>query len=377
MSENLRAFAADYPTLLAWLETLGSALAAGLVAVIAYRLAWSVVARLTRHRTFAATVLRFVRAPGCAVVVLLVLQFVWEAAPDGLPRLAVVEHATTLALTIALAWLGMRSVRGLAEAIILTHPLTSTENLQARRLQTQTQVLARIVMGVILFIGIALALMSFPAVRNIGTSLLASAGVAGLVVGLAARPALGNLIAGLQLALTQPIRLDDVVIIQGEWGRIEEIRATNVVVKIWDERRLVVPLQWFLENAFQNWTLTSSEIIGTVFIWADYRLPVAPVAAELERLCREDKAWDKRVCLIQVTDTNERAMQLRALVSSADASLNWDLRCRVRAGLIGFIQEHYPDCLPQARVEIEGRDKRAGGDADVAAPRKRVPAATA
>jgi len=377
MPDNLQAFAESYPTLIAWLETLGSAVVAGLVTAVAYRVAWSIVSRLTRHREVAATVIRFVRGAGCAVVVLVVLQIVWEAAPDDLPRLAVVEHATTLALTIALAWFGVRSVGGLAEGIVVTHPLSVADNLQARRLQTQTRVLARTVMGVILFVGIALALMSFPAVRNIGASLLASAGVAGLVVGLAARPALGNLIAGLQLALTQPIRLDDVVIIEGEWGRIEEIRATNVIVRIWDERRLVVPLQWFLEHAFQNWTLTSSAIIGTVFIWADYRLPVAPVAAELERLCRDDEAWDKRVCLVQVTDTSERAMQLRALVSSADASLNWDLRCRVRAGLIAFIQQKYPDCLPQTRVEIGERDRRPRDDADATPSRKRVPAPTA
>lgn len=355
MLERIQSFAADYPTLVAWLETIAAAAVAALVAIIAYRLVWTITSRLVRRRVFSASVLRFARAPGRLVVVLLVLQLVWDAAPGGLPRLATVEHATALALTVALAWLGMRCVGGVAEAIISTHPVTTADNLHARRVQTQTRVLARTVMGIILFVGIALALMSFPAVRNIGASLLASAGVAGLVVGLAARPALGNVIAGLQLALTQPMRLDDVVIIEGEWGRIEDIRSSYVVVRIWDQRRLVVPLQWFIEHPFQNWTLTSSEIIGTVFVWADYRLPVAPVAAELERLCREAKEWDRRVCVLQVTDANERAMQLRALVSSADSGLNWDLRCRVRAGLIAYIQRHYPGCLPQARVEIDGK----------------------
>lgn len=351
--QQLQALAAAHPVALAWLETVGWALAAAIVALILYRVASLVVSRVARRRVFASTVLRFTRPPARAVAVLLALQFAWDAAPSDLPRLAAVEHFTALALTIALAWFGTRFVGGFAEAIIATHPVTAADNLEARRVQTQTRVVARTIMGLILFVGVALALMSFPAVRAIGTSLLASAGVAGLVVGLAARPSLGNLIAGLQLALTQPIRLDDVVVVDGEWGRIEEIRSTYVVVRIWDERRLVVPLQYFLEHAFQNWTRTSAQIIGTVFVWADYRLPVAPVAAELERLVRDDRDWDRRVCVLQVTDANERAMQLRALVSSSDSSRNWDLRCRVRAGLIAFIQGRYPESLPQSRVEIE------------------------
>jgi small-conductance mechanosensitive channel len=351
--QALQAFATAHPVVIAWLETIGWALLVAIIVLIAYRVAWMVASRLVRHRVFATTVLRFTRAAGRTVAILVVLQFVWDAAPRDLPRIVAVEHLTALALTIALAWLGMRCVGGVAEAILATHPLTATDNLAARRVQTQTRVVARTIMGAILFVGVALALMSFPAVRAIGTSLLASAGVAGLVVGLAARPALSNLIAGLQLALAQPIRLDDVVIIEGEWGRIEEIQSTYVVLRIWDERRLIVPLQWFLDHPFQNWTRASAEIIGTVFVWADYRLPVAPVAAELERLCREDKDWDRRVCVLQVTDTDARAMQLRALVSSTDSSRNWDLRCRIRAGLIAFIQERHPECLPQARVEID------------------------
>lgn len=355
MIEDLQGFASAHATLIDWLETSGIAVAAALVAMGGYRLGWTVARRLTRDRVFSGTVLRFARVPGRVVAALLALELVWDAAPEGLPGLVTVERFTTLALTIALAWLGMRCVGGLADAIIASHPVTTADNLRARRVHTQTRIIARTIMGLILFVGVALALMSFPAVRSIGTSLLASAGVAGLVIGLAARPALGNVIAGLQLAFTQPIRLDDVVIVEGEWGRIEEIGASYVVVRIWDQRRLVVPLQWFMEHPFQNWTLSSADIIGSVFIWADYRLPLAPVTAELERLCRDASEWDGRVCVLQVTDANERAMQLRALVSSGDSGANWSLRCRVRAGLIAFIQQRYPDCLPQARIEIDDR----------------------
>ncbi len=353
MFENPQAFAADHPMLIAWLVTVTAAIAASLIAVLAFRLAWAVASRLAHHRIFAANVLRFTRGAACAVVIILVLQMVWEAAPDDLPRLSTVARFTTLALTVSLVWLGTRCVAGLSEAIIASHPTSASENLTARRIHTQTRVFARILMGVILFVGLALALMSFPAVRTIGTSLLASAGVAGLVIGLAARPTLSNLIAGLQLALTQPIRLDDVVVVEGEWGRIEEIGSSFVVVRIWDERRLIVPLQYFLERPFQNWTVSSAQIMGTVFLWVDYRLPLGPVTAELERLCREAPEWDGRVCVLQVTEANDRAMQLRALVSSADSPRNFDLRCRVRAGLIAFIQDRHYECLPQTRIEIE------------------------
>jgi hypothetical protein len=143
-----------------------------------------------------------------------------------------------------------------------------------------------------------------------------------------------------------------VVIIEGEWGRIEEITGTYVVVRIWDERRLVVPLNYFIENPFQNWTRTTSQLIGSVFLWLDYRMPLEPLRAELQRLCKQAPQWDGRVCVLQVTDANERAMQLRVLVSSVDSGTGWDLRCLVREGLIAFVQANYPQHLPLRRTEF-------------------------
>jgi small-conductance mechanosensitive channel len=166
---------------------------------------------------------------------------------------------------------------------------------------------------------------------------------------------LSNLIAGLQIALTQPIRLDDVVIIEGEWGRIEEIAGSYVVVRIWDERRLVVPLNWFIEHPFQNWTRSSSQLIGTVFLMLDFRTPLAPLREELQRLCEASPQWDRRVCVMQVTDANEQAMQVRMLVSSTDSGRNFDLRCQVREGLICYVQAHYPEALPRWRGELDRR----------------------
>src|SRR5690606_21506645 len=175
-------------------------------------------------------------------------------------------------------------------------PLTSKDNLSARRIHTHTRVMARSIMIIVIVIGAGAALMTLPLLRQVGTSLLASAGVAGIVIGFAAKPVLSNLLAGLQIAMTQPIRLDDVVIVENEWGWIEEITATYVVVRIWDQRRLVMPLQWFIENPFQNWTRSTSEILGTVLLWVDYRMPVDLVRQEAERLCREATEWDGRVC---------------------------------------------------------------------------------
>jgi len=202
-----------------------------------------------------------------------------------------------------------------------------------------------------MLVGLALALMTFPAIRQLGMTLLASAGIIGLAAGIAARPVFGNLIAGLQIALAQPIRLDDVIIVEGEWGRVEEITGTCVVVRVWDERRLVVPLQWFIENPFQNWTRTTSQLLGTAFLWLDYHAPMAAIREELTRICQGDERWDGRVCVAQVTEADRQAIQVRLLVSAANSGALFDLRCAVRERMIGFLRETYPECLPRWRVE--------------------------
>src|SRR5215813_8885062 len=268
-----------------WLVVLFPGAAAVAVALVVHLIAFAVLRRLTKFSVMANTMVEFTAAPAAMVLPLLALQFVMTAAPDDLPFARLAEHAISVLLIGSLTWLGAQAAGGVGEAVIRLHPANAgDDNLRARSIQTQTRVLTRTVMLFVLLIGIACALMTFPGMRQIGASLLASAGVAGLVAGIAARPVLGNLIAGLQIALSQPIRLDDVVIIENEWGRIEEITSTYVVVKIWDERRLVVPLQWVIEHPFQNWTRTESQLLGTVFLWVDYRVPLAPLRAELERV---------------------------------------------------------------------------------------------
>jgi Small-conductance mechanosensitive channel len=227
------------------------------------------------------------------------------------------------------------------------------DNLEARRIQTQTRVISRVLMGAIILLGTSIVLLSFDPVKQIGRTLLASAGIVGLVAGIAAKPVFGNLIAGLQIALTQPIRLDDVVIVEGEWGRIEEIGSSYVVVRIWDERRMVVPLSWFIENPFQNWTRRSADLLGTAFLWLDYRTPVAAVRQELERICHNEPLWDGRVCVTQVTETSEQTIQVRLLVSARNSGDAFDLRCLVRERMIDFLVREHPYALPRLRAQVE------------------------
>lgn len=305
---------------------------------------------------------------------LLALQVAWLAAAPDFPGLAAWRHGTLLAIIAAATWLAANALYGVRDAILLRHPVDASDNLRARRILTQATVLMRTLTGLVILLGVSTALMTFPDVRQVGASLLASAGLAGLVIGFAAKPVLGNVIAGMQIALVQPIRLDDVVVIEGEWGRIEEITGAYVVVRIWDERRLVVPLQWFIEHPFQNWTRSSADIIGSVFLWADYRLPLDALRQELERLCRSAPEWDGRVCVLQLTDASERAMQVRALVSSSDSGRNWDLRCRVREGLIAFLQREHPEALPRLRAEMAAAaSPRPDGDADAGRESSKLP----
>ncbi|MBN3803991.1 mechanosensitive ion channel [Paraburkholderia sp. Ac-20336] len=343
---------------------LGALVVTAIVTVVAigfHRFGSRIVMRIAEPHTLTSVVLRYIDKPTLFVLVIFVFAWVWSEAPDSLHFIEPVRDVTSIALIAALTWLSVRSAAAIGEAIIRAHPLDTADNLQARRIHTQARVLARSVMIVIVIVGMGGALMTLPGVRQIGASLLASAGVAGLVAGIAARPVLGNLIAGLQIALSQPIRLDDVVVIQGEWGRIEEITGTYVAVRLWDQRRLIVPLQWFIENPFANWTRSSSQIIGTVFLFVDYRMPLAPLREELARIVEHAPEWDRRVQVLQVTEGTERAMQLRALVSASDSGLAWDLRCRVREGLLDFIQRHYPEYLPRARAEVSAEPESGDG----------------
>lgn len=253
---------------------------------------------------------------------------------------------------ISFTWLGIRTIAQVKQIILKRYDIHQENNLEARKVYTQIGVIEKIVVTFVIIISATSILMTFEPIRQLGVSLLASAGLAGIVVGFAAQKSIANVFAGLQIAITQPIRLDDVVIVEGEWGWIEEITLTYVVVKIWDERRLVVPISFFIEKPFQNWTRTTSQILGSVFLYTDYRVPLESLRNELTRILKGSPLWDGRVNGIQVTNATEKSVEIRALMSSATSPKAWDLRCLVREKMLTFLQENYPESLPRSRVEL-------------------------
>lgn len=343
----------DWSTHASEIKFLTIAITVVVVLALVAPLVTMLLTRLATPFSFARDVLDRIKPPLRFLIPLIGLQIVWRSAPKEVEYADTVSHIVTLMIIANAIWLGLRIVDAGRQVIFKRHPIQVSDNRTARRIQTQTQVLVHTLSFFVILFGFAAMLMTFPGAKQIGTSLLASAGLAGLAVGFAAKPVLGNLIAGLQIALTQPLTIDDVVIVENEWGRIEEITSTYVVVKIWDERRLIVPLQYFIEKPFQNWTRESTQILGTLFLWVDYAMPLAPLREELDRLCKKvPELWDGRVSNIQVTDTTDKAIQLRVLVSSSNAGNNWDLRCYLREHLLHYIVANHPDYLPQLRTNM-------------------------
>jgi small-conductance mechanosensitive channel len=290
--------------------------------------------------------------PVRAILPLLALSLALPATYLPLKLEAPIRHAVVLGMIASIAWLLMAFISVFEDVISAEYRVDVKDNLRARKLQTQVQVLRRIAVVVISIVTLSIMLMTFPSIRQFGVSLFASAGLAGLVVAMAARPTLSSLIAGVQIAITEPIRMEDVVIVEGEWGWIEEIATTYVVVRIWDLRRLVVPLSYFIEHPFQNWTRKTADILGTVSIFTDYTVPVEEVRKEFHRVLQESGMWDGKVWGVQVTGATDRTMELRALMSAPDSGSAWDLRCYVREKLITFLQQKYPQSLPKTRAEL-------------------------
>jgi len=271
------------------------------------------------------------------------------------PRLDIIANRiTSIVLIASMALLLLRSVAAGQRLILGRFDTSVADNLRARQVATQLHIILRLVYIMIGLFAVAAVLMLFPTVRHVGTSLLASAGIAGVIVGFAAQKILGNLFAGIQIAMSQTIRQDDVVVVEGEWGRIEEIALTYVVVHLWDDRRLVLPLSYFIEKPFQNWTRTTAALTGSITLWVDYEIDVAAARDALREIIESSALWDRRFWNLQVSDLSEKTVQLRVLASAADSGRSWDLRCEVREKFIAYLQRHHPASLPRSRTELVG-----------------------
>jgi small-conductance mechanosensitive channel len=303
------------------------------------------------------------KGPLRLALIVLMLGLVVKIAPIREAAATVFGNILNLSFIALLGWTAMIAVQIGSQVYLRGFTLDAEDNLLARKHVTQVRILMRAAEILIVIMTIAAAMMSFEEVRQYGVSLFASAGVAGLAIGLAARPLLSNLIAGVQIAVAQPIRLDDVVFLENEYGTIEEITTTYVVIKLWDWRRMVVPLSYFIEKPFQNWTRETSALIGSVFLYVDYTVPVGKVREKLMEVARASPLWDGRVVVLQVSDaTKDHTVELRALLSARSAPAAWDLRCEVREKLIAFLQQEYPDALPRTRQEFVQRQAPHEGE---------------
>jgi len=269
------------------------------------------------------------------------------------------KKASTILFIFAMAWLMIALLKIIKKVVIQNYDIGVADNLKARKVYTQFTILERIFIFIIILLATGFALMSFEEIREVGISIFASAGVAGIIIGFSAQQFIGTILAGVQIAIAQPIKLDDVVIVEGEWGRIEEITLTYVVVGIWDKRRLIVPTPYFINQPFQNWTKTSSDLLGTVFLYVDYNVPFDKIREEQTRILKNTELWDGKVDVLQVTDTKPNYVEVRCLMSAKDSPTAWDLRVLVREKLIGFLQDNYPESIARTtRLTVEHKDDK-------------------
>jgi small-conductance mechanosensitive channel len=333
------------------LTLVGASVAAWLIAVVT---GW-LVRRIHRRspRAVWVSLQRRCRRPFRAVLVVAAVILFLPPRIGGWQVVPAVHQVLTLALISSVAWLLIQLTGVVEDMLAARVNVDVIDNRQARRVRTQISLLRRALAAVIVFLALVASIMTFPQARTLGASILASAGVLSVVVGLAAQSTLGNLLAGLQIAFSDPIRLDDVVVVEGEWGRVEQITLTYVVVRTWDNRRLILPVSWFTNHTFQNWTRHESRVLGWVLLHVDFSVPLDELRDEMYRVVQESPLWDGKDWVLQVVDTTPTTVVLRGLMSSADSPSNWDLKCEVREKLIIWLREHHPESLPKVHTLIE------------------------
>lgn len=341
-----------------WATSLIVLALAVLLALWLHSVVYSVLERAVRGEDlFRRSVVSRTRGPSRFAIVLLAIALAGAVAPLAENERVALRQTTVFCIVLVTGWALLAALHVWLVIYLRRFKLDSEDNLLARKHVTQTRILERIARTLIVLLTLSAALMTFDSVRQYGVGLLASAGAASLVVGLALQPMLKNLIAGVQLAITQPIRIDDALFVNDEWGNVEEITSSYVVIRLWDWRRMIVPLSYFIEQPFQNWTRESSALIGTVFLYVDFTVPIAELREKLEEIARASRLWDGRVVALQVTDFKESTMEIRMLVSASTAPRTFDLRCEVREKMIAFVQQRYPEALPRIRTDLH--DERA------------------
>ncbi|MCP3390426.1 mechanosensitive ion channel family protein [Bradyrhizobium sp. CCGB12] len=360
---NWQAVMADIDRMFGWIPSwfIGLALVVGaiLLALSFYRLAvWLLNRAFGTRLPLLSVFIERTSGPAQLALCLAAVALVLPLAPLSDAFRTPLTSLFVVAFIALIGWISIRIV-DMSAARYLQNFRDVTENFVARKHVTQVRVFKRVTDIIIVIITVSTALMTFDSVRQYGVSLFASAGAAGIIVGLAARPLLSNLIAGLQIAITQPIRIEDAVIIENEWGWVEDIAATYVVIRLWDWRRMVVPLSYFIEKPFQNWTRDTASLIGVIALHVDYRADVPRIRRWLEGAVKESKLWDGAVVNLQVIDADSRTIELRALVSARNAPQSWDLRCEMREKLIAFIRDEMPEALPRERAILI---PQGGGD---------------
>ena len=305
------------------------------------------------RRAFVRSFAKEVRRPLRLLVTVIAIGLALPAVGLSPRAFTVIAQILLVMLVLLLGWCASTAIRVSTDLYLNRFKTGEPDDLLARKQVTQIRILKRAVDILVFVVTISAALMTFGPVRQYGLSLFASAGAASLVVGLAARPLLTNLIAGVQIAITQPIRIEDAIIVEGEWGWVEEISSTYVVVRLWDWRRMILPIAYFLEKPFQNWTHQSASLIGSVFFYLDYGVPVAALRERLEQVVQETPLWDGNVVNLQVSDIKDQSVEIRMLVSGRNAPQTWDLRCHVRERMLDYLQTTWPEMLPRTRVRME------------------------
>ncbi|GAA5023365.1 mechanosensitive ion channel protein MscS [Marivirga lumbricoides] len=271
--------------------------------------------------------------------------------------LNIISKGLEITIMVSFTIITIRLIYFIQDVLFQKYNVEEENNIKAREVVTQITFIRKIVIVIMIVVAISLILLQFDGVRKYGATILTSAGVAGIIIGFAAQKTIGNLLAGFQIAFTQPIKIDDAVIVENEWGWIEEINLTYVVIKIWDLRRLVVPITYFTDTPFQNWTRNSADILGSVFLYTDYSVPIDALRSAFESFLEETPLWDRKAQVLQVVDCTEKAMQIRLLMTAKNSPTAWDLRCFIREKMLVFIQENYPESLPKTRVNLNAESK--------------------